>query len=99
MFLDLADEQVNTKIVLGGSMLGIFRGFGALIAALAVIGMLINSHTSTVASSEQSLIQRAYHVKMVDEKEVNSLFSLAASNEMQDLSTLKSTVYKQLILR
>ena len=43
MFLDLADEQVKTKIVMGGSWLGIFRDFGALVAGLAVIGMLFNS--------------------------------------------------------
>ena len=86
--------KVNTKIIKGGSILALIRGFGALMAALAVFGMIMNSRQSTVASTEQSLIQRAYHVKMVNEKEVNSLFNLAASNEMQDLTSLKSTVYK-----
>ena len=94
MFLDLSNEMVVTNVIKGYSILGLVRGFGALLAALVAIGMLINSRTSTVASTEQSLIQRGYHVKMVDENEVNSLFSMAASNEMQDMSTLKSTVYK-----
>jgi hypothetical protein len=97
--MDLATEHLQVELTNGISLLVLARNFGALLAVFVALGMLANSRSGKVKGTEQSLIQRAYHVKMTDEQQVNQLFSMVSQNELRDISSLKSTVYKQFIMR